>query len=103
MVHAMGKASAARVTLRSVEELEALAASVPPMAYDIDSYASLGLLWETLSVEQIEQPTAEDLSRVNECLKQAIGDISSTDLSNRLGAKNRAASSRVRELLRAQW
>ena len=62
MVHAMGKASAARVTLRSVEELEALAASVPPMAYDIDSYASLGLLWETLSVQQIEQPTAEDLA-----------------------------------------
>jgi malonate decarboxylase gamma subunit len=57
MVHAMGKASAARVTLRSVEELEALAASVPPMAYDIDSFASLGLLWETLSVSQIEQPT----------------------------------------------
>jgi malonate decarboxylase gamma subunit len=103
MVHAMGKASAARVTLRSVEELEALAASVPPMAYDIDSYASLGLLWETLSVEQIEQPTADDLLRVNECLKQAISDVSSTDLSNRLGAKNRAASSKVRELLRAQW
>ncbi|EJM28827.1 biotin-independent malonate decarboxylase subunit gamma [Pseudomonas sp. GM25] len=103
MVHAMGKASAARVTLRSVEELEALASSVPPMAYDIDSYASLGLLWETLSVQQIEQPTAEDLARVSECLKQAIGDISATDLSNRLGAKNREASSRVRELLRAQW
>ncbi|WP_085653990.1 MULTISPECIES: biotin-independent malonate decarboxylase subunit gamma [unclassified Pseudomonas] len=103
MVHAMGKASAARVTLRSVEELEALASSVPPMAYDIDSYASLGLLWETLSVQQIEQPTAEDLARVGECLKQAIGDIAATDLSNRLGAKNREASSRVRELLRAQW
>lgn len=103
MVHAMGKASAARVTLRSVEELEALASSVPPMAYDIDSYASLGLLWETLSVQQIEQPTAEDLARVGECLKQAIGDIGATDLSNRLGAKNREASSRVRELLRAQW
>ncbi|MCU0074241.1 biotin-independent malonate decarboxylase subunit gamma [Pseudomonas koreensis] len=103
MVHAMGKASAARVTLRSVEELEALASSVPPMAYDIDSYASLGLLWETLSVQQIEQPTAEDLARVTECLTQAIGDISATDLSNRLGAKNREASSRVRELLRAQW
>ncbi|AMQ83317.1 biotin-independent malonate decarboxylase subunit gamma [Pseudomonas glycinae] len=103
MVHAMGKASAARVTLRSVEELEALASSVPPMAYDIDSYASLGLLWETLSVQQIEQPTAEDLARVGECLKQAIGDVATTDLSNRLGAKNREASSRVRELLRAQW
>ncbi|UDI92583.1 biotin-independent malonate decarboxylase subunit gamma [Pseudomonas sp. IAC-BECa141] len=103
MVHAMGKASAARVTLRSVEELETLASSVPPMAYDIDSYASLGLLWETLSVQQIEQPTAEDLARVGECLKQAIGNIGATDLSNRLGAKNREASSRVRELLRAQW
>ena len=103
MVHAMGKASAARVTLRSVEELEALAASVPPMAYDIDSYASLGLLWETLSVQQIEQPTAEDLARVTECLNQAINDVSSNDLSGRLGANNREASSRVRELLRAQW
>ena len=47
MVHAMGKASAARITLRTVEELGALAASVPPMAYDIGSYATLGLLWRT--------------------------------------------------------
>jgi len=103
MVHAMGKASAARVTLRSVEELEALAASVPPMAYDIDSYASLGLLWETLSVSQIEQPTADDVARVSDCLVHAIKDIGSTDLSGRLGATHRAASSHVRQLLREQW
>ncbi len=105
MVHAMGKASAARVTLRSVEELEALAASVPPMAYDIDSYASLGLLWETLSVERIEQPSEDDLARMRHCLAQAIADVASsgTDLHGRLGASNRAASSRVRELLREQW
>ncbi|MGH2423093.1 biotin-independent malonate decarboxylase subunit gamma [Pseudomonas sp. C 49-2] len=103
MVHAMGKASAARVTLRSVEELEALAASVPPMAYDIDSYASLGLLWETLSVSQIEQPTPEDVARVSDCLVSAIKDIGSIDLSGRLGATNRAASSHVRQLLREQW
>ena len=105
MVHAMGKASAARVTLRSVEELEALAASVPPMAYDIDSYASLGLLWETLSVEQIEQPTVADLGRVIDCLQQAINEAAGAprDLSGRLGAANRAASSHVRQLLRAQW
>lgn len=105
MVHAMGKASAARVTLRSVEELETLAASVPPMAYDIDSYASLGLLWETLSVSQIEQPTTEDVARVSECLVQAIKDVQAggRDLSGRLGAANRAASSHVRQLLREQW
>jgi len=105
MVHAMGKASAARVTLRSVEELETLAASVPPMAYDIDSYASLGLLWETLSVQQIEQPTPADVARVTDCLLQAIGDVAGkgTDLGGRLGATHRAASSKVRQLLRAQW
>ncbi|PIB43699.1 malonate decarboxylase subunit gamma [Pseudomonas sp. 2822-15] len=103
MVHAMGKASAARVTLRSVEELEALAASVPPMAYDIDSYASLGLLWETLSVSRIEQPTADDVTRVSDCLLHAIEDIHSPDLKGRLGASNRAASSHVRQLLREQW
>jgi malonate decarboxylase gamma subunit len=105
MVHAMGKASAARVTLRSVEELEALAASVPPMAYDIDSFASLGLLWETLSVEQIEQPTAADLARVTNCVQQAINDVAGKprDLSGRLGAAHRAASGNVRQLLRAQW
>ncbi|KRP63260.1 biotin-independent malonate decarboxylase subunit gamma [Pseudomonas trivialis] len=103
MVHAMGKASAARVTLRSVEELEALAASVPPMAYDIDSFASLGLLWETLSVSQIEQPTADDVARVGDCLLKAIRDVDGRDLNGRLGASNRAASSHVRQLLREQW
>jgi malonate decarboxylase gamma subunit len=105
MVHAMGKASAARVTLRSVEELEKLAASIPPMAYDIDSYAGLGLLWETLSVSQIEQPSAGDISAVQECLMAAIKDAQAggTDLTSRLGAPNRSASSKVRELLRAQW
>lgn len=103
MVHAMGKASAARVTLRSVEELEALAASVPPMAYDIDSYASLGLLWETLSVSQIEHPTADDVVRVSDCLLHAINDVARPDLKGRLGATHRAASSHVRQLLREQW
>lgn len=103
MVHAMGKASAARVTLRSVEELEALAASVPPMAYDIESFASLGLLWETLSVSHIEQPTADDVARVGDCLLKAIRDVDGRDLSGRLGASNRAASSHVRQLLREQW
>jgi biotin-independent malonate decarboxylase gamma subunit len=104
-VHAMGKASAARVTQRSVEALEALAASVPPMAYDIDSYASLGLLWETLPVAQVEQPSADDLSRVQACLAQALADIGADDrdLSGRLGAVNRAASAQVRQLLREQW
>ena len=104
MVHAMGKAAAARITLRSVEELEALAAKVPPMAYDLENYASLGLLWERVAVADAEQPGDADIDRVRECLVRAVADIgASTDLAGRLGAENRAASSRVREMLRAQW
>src|SRR5690606_1920035 len=104
MVHAMGKAAAPRITRRSVEEPDALAESVPPMPYDIDNCATLGLLWQTLSVENIEQPAGEDLARVRDCLQQAIADIgASTDLRGRLGAPNREASLRVREMLRAQW
>jgi malonate decarboxylase gamma subunit len=105
MVHAMGKASAARVTQRSVEELEKLAASIPPMAYDIDSFASLGLLWESLSVRDIEHPGSDDLDAVRAVLASAIEDIraSGHDLRGRLGAPHRQASAKVRELLRAQW
>ncbi|PAC66978.1 biotin-independent malonate decarboxylase subunit gamma, partial [Enterobacter cloacae] len=44
LIHAMGKESAARITLRTVEALEKLAATIPPMAYDISNYATLGLL-----------------------------------------------------------
>ncbi len=42
MIHAMGKESAARITLRTVEALEKLAATIPPMAYDIRNYDTLG-------------------------------------------------------------
>lgn len=104
MVHAMGKAAAARITLRSVEELEALAAKVPPMAYDIASYASLGLLWERVKVDAVEQPTVADIGKVRAVLESAVDDIgSSTDLRGRLGAPNRSMSARVRQLLREQW
>lgn len=104
MVHAMGKAAAARITLRSVEELEALAAEVPPMAYDLDSYASLGLLWRRLAVDNAEVPSAADIAQVRACLSEAVRDIgSATDLSSRLAGANRSASRQVREQLRRQW
>ena len=104
MVHAMGKAAAARITLRSVEQLEALAAEVPPMAYDLASYASLGLLWRRLTVDNAQAPSAADIAQVRACLAEAVRDIgSTTDLSSRLAGENRSASRQVREQLRRQW
>jgi malonate decarboxylase gamma subunit len=106
MVHAMGKASAARVTLRSVEALERLAASVPPMAYDIGNFASLGILWKVLRLTNLAVPQPEDLAQVQRALEAALTDIladPARDLSGRLQAPNRQASRRVRELLMTQW
>jgi malonate decarboxylase gamma subunit len=105
-VHAMGKASAARVTLRSVEALEQLAASVPPMAYDIKNYASLGILWKVLQVADPDQPAAQDIALVEGTLAAALGDIledRERGLSGRLNGEHRQSSRRVRALLETQW
>jgi malonate decarboxylase gamma subunit len=105
-VHAMGKESAARITLRSVEALESLAATVPPMAYDIVNYASLGLLWRTLDVDDPGRPGKDEVNEVLATLEQALTDIDmdpDRSLQNRLGAPNREASARVRDQLRRQW
>jgi malonate decarboxylase gamma subunit len=106
MVHAMGKESAARVTLRSVADLEAFTARVPPMAYDIDNYASLGLLWKLLSVTNADAPTSADQTTVEKALQVAFDDIRndpSRGLESRLGSEHRAASATVRRKLREQW
>lgn len=106
MVHAMGKESAARVTLRTVDELEQLAANIPPMAYDIESYNTLGLLSDMLEVSDADQPTGQDMFNVQQALVHAFINIrqqGTTDLKHRLNAENRNVSKQVRELLREQW
>ncbi len=105
-VHAMGKAAAARITMRSVEDLERLAATVPPMAYDISAYATLGLLWRLVQIGNAQEPDAADLANVDAVLRDALADIQADPtrgLGSRLGAENRQASARVRAKLRAQW
>ncbi|MDN2696936.1 biotin-independent malonate decarboxylase subunit gamma [Janthinobacterium sp. SUN073] len=106
MVHAMGKASAARITLRTVAALEALAETIAPMAYDIGNYATLGLLWQTLQVAQPDAPSSGDVAQVRASLQAALADIRADpqrDLSSRLGAPHRQASAKVREVLGQQW
>ncbi|MCA3184996.1 MULTISPECIES: biotin-independent malonate decarboxylase subunit gamma [unclassified Cupriavidus] len=105
-VHAMGKEAAARITLRSVEDLEAFAATVPPMAYDLDNYATLGLLWRTIAVRDAAAPTAEDLATVRVQLAEALADIDADpqrDLRSRLHGENRSATRQARALLASQW
>lgn len=104
LIHAMGKESAARITLRTVEALEKLAATIPPMAYDISNYATLGLLSDLLDISNPDAPSESDLTRVKTTLQQAISDArQDITLKNRLGADNRRSSALVRERMRASW
>ena len=105
MVHAMGKAAAARVTQRTEAELDQLAAENPPMAYDLKSYASLGLIDNLLQVESATQPTPSDKHSVEQAITDALLDIQPKDtgISRRLSGEHRQASRQVRDLLKAQW
>ena len=108
-VHAMGKDSAARVTLRSVEALDALGKTVIPMSYDIRQFARLGLLHELIAGIDADAPSAEQIAKVKARLAAAIADIrvDPGDLTSRLNnaeAKvHRAASIEVRRRLAEQW
>jgi biotin-independent malonate decarboxylase gamma subunit len=105
----MRKESAARITRRTVEELDELGKTVIPMAYDIRQFANLGLLHELIAGVDADAPSAAQIAKVKERVAAAIIDIRNTpgDLTSRLNnaeAKvNRAASIEVRRRLAEQW
>jgi len=109
-VQVMSKRSTARVTRRSVEDLDEIAKEVPATAYDVTSFARLGALHRLIEGVNAEQPDAEDVERVREALAEAIYSArhdGSTDLSGRLASpearQHRDASLRVRERLAEEW
>jgi malonate decarboxylase gamma subunit len=109
LVHAMGKQAAARVTRRSVAELEALGEIFAPMAYDIRSFGKLGLLYSLISGIDADAPSPTDVERVRAELERAIADAraGSPGLASRLDSaaahELRAASLEVRRRLAEQW
>ncbi|WP_342242158.1 biotin-independent malonate decarboxylase subunit gamma [Inquilinus sp. OTU3971] len=110
LVHAMGREAAARVTRRTVAELDRLGEQVPPMAYGIRAYAGLGLLHRLIEGVSAEAPGAADVDRVRGELAAAVIDIRASgnrDLSSRLSSpaaqQGRAASIEVRRRLAEQW
>ncbi|MGY2490396.1 biotin-independent malonate decarboxylase subunit gamma [Cupriavidus sp. CP313] len=106
LVHAMGKEAAARVTMRTVEDLEALASTVPPMAYDIENFATLGILWRLIDVESASAPVPADVHLARDTILCALAEIRrdpTHGLSGRLAGANRKASAAVRDCLSRQW
>lgn len=108
-VQAMSRESTARVTRRSVEELERIAREVPATAYDGATFARLGAVHRLITVDSADRPTPADVTAVRASLIETVDEILSgpTDLSSRLSSRGaqleRATSRRVRDLLTATW
>ncbi|MFC7448064.1 biotin-independent malonate decarboxylase subunit gamma [Rhodococcus daqingensis] len=108
-VQAMSKKSAARVTRRSVEELDEIARVVPATAYDGATFATLGAVHRLLAVGDADNPTPADVASIRAALLDAVEDVIAgpSDLSPRLATpgahRERAASREVRRLLAAEW
>lgn len=108
-IHAMHKEAAARITMRTVDELDALATTIRPMSYDVRDWAKLGFCDDLLTVQNADAPTPADLTAVGTALDDAIerARTGPLDLSNRLDSEaavsTRHASRAVRDLLARQW
>jgi malonate decarboxylase gamma subunit len=109
LIHAMHKEPAARITRRTVAQLESLAKTVTPLSYDIRDYAKLGLLYKLLPVPNPEAPSADEVSLIHNAIAEAIADARKgpTDLRNRLESEDaktaRKASRLIRARLEEQW
>ena len=109
LTHAMSREASARVTRRTVEELARLGERIAPMAYDIRSFASLGLVHRLIGGVNEARPGPADLERVRAELMAAVADARAgpRDLAVRLQSpaalSGRAASIAVRARLAEQW
>ena len=109
LIHAMHKEPAARITRRTVAQLESLAKTVTPLSYDIRDYAKLGLLYKLPHVSNPESPSAGEISLVRNAIAEAITDARKgpTDLRSRFESKAahtaRKASRLIRARLEEQW
>jgi biotin-independent malonate decarboxylase gamma subunit len=108
-IHAMHKEAAARITRRSVAELEKLGHEIAPMSYDVRDYAKLGLLFKLLHAEDPQHPTSNEVAEVRKAITEAIADArkGKLDLSNRwesdAAEETRKGTLAVRVALEAQW
>jgi len=109
LIHAMHKEPAARITRRTVAQLETLARTVTPLSYDVRDYAKLGLLFKLLHVSNPDAPSAEEISLVRNAVIEAIADARKgpPDLRSRFGSEAaqtaRKASRQIRARLEEQW
>ncbi|MCG4305884.1 biotin-independent malonate decarboxylase subunit gamma, partial [Enterococcus lactis] len=110
-VQAMSKESAARVTKRSVAEIEAAAEKVPAIAYDINNYTKLGAIYHFLEDITDQAASEQNVNKVIEAINEAIQDVRNTNdtmLTNRYTNETaktfgRVETNKVRAKMDEEW
>ena len=108
-VQAMNRRIAARITRRTVEELDQLGRLVAPLSYDVGRWATLGRCDDLLTVEDANRPTAGDVDLVCRTLAENVARARQSPpalvdrLDDRLSAEPRTASLRARAAVRVAW
>lgn len=110
-VQVMSKRATARITQRSVDELDEVARRVPATAFDVDSFANLGALYDLIDGVNADQPVKADVETVRRALAGAIASARKSGvepgLSSRLNStaarERRRATLKVRERLGEEW
>lgn len=108
-VHAMSKKSAARITKRSISDMDKSAEAVPAIAYDIHSFNCLGAVNSLLKLSNHDNPSKEDIDKIKAEIAKGIGISreNGNTLKYRLDTENaaiyRKLSTKVRERLKELW
>ncbi|WEV50512.1 biotin-independent malonate decarboxylase subunit beta [Lactobacillus sp. ESL0731] len=112
-VQAMSKASSARITQRTIAEVEEATKHVPAMAYDIENYQKLGALYRLIPQIKGYDRDEQAVLTVKAALDDAFASLEGapTDLSFRYtneiavngAAGGRKATNQVRKLMAEEW
>jgi len=104
-MYAMSAQSIARITRRTLIEVQAVAAATLPMSFAIQDAYRLGVIDTLIENVCAEDPTAEDLTAIQSSLSKALAAHRRGD-SLRSGIKEnpyRRVTQNVRDAMRAQW
>ena len=109
-IQAMSKASAARITQRTIEELEEATKHVPAMAYDIKNYEKLGALYQLVDDVSSWDANEHAVAEIQQIIDKSIESTKNkpTDLHFRYETpialkSGRKATNQMRKAVFDQW
>ena len=104
-MYAMSAQSIARITRRTLVEVQAAAAATLPMSFAIEDAHRLGVIDTLIEDVCADDPAVEDLAKVQSSLSDALAVHRRGDNSRSSTKENayRRATDNVRHAMRAQW